>query len=139
MIRPARERDRAYLESIQSAALSNPWPELLDTAIDGPPRTLVVDEGDRPVGYAIVVPDHPTAYLAELAVIPAKQGHGYGSALLGTLLTQLQAEGFESVRLTSRADDTRVHSFYRSFGFDVTERLPNHYDDGDGIVMIKRF
>jgi ribosomal-protein-alanine N-acetyltransferase len=139
MIRPARERDRAYLEAIQSAALLNPWPELLDTAIDGPPRTLVIDTGAGPIGYAIIVPDHPTAYLAELAITPPKQGQGYGSTLLEALLDQLQTAGFERVRLTARADAERVHSLYRSFGFEATERLPNHYDDVDGVVMIRQF
>lgn len=139
MIRPATERDRVRLEAIQSAALSSPWPELLDTAIDGPPRTLVVDTGAGPIAYALVVPDTPTAYLAELAVTPAKQGHGHGSNLLETVLGQLRADGFETVRLTARADDERARSFYRSFGFTVTERLENHYDDGDGVAMVKRF
>jgi len=138
MIRPARPADEGRLRAIQSAALDDPWPELLDVAIDGPPHVLVVDDGAGAIAYTLTVPDHPVAYVAELAVAPGRQGQGHGSELLGALLEELRDSGFETVRLTARADDERVRSFYESFGFDVEADLPDHYDDGGAGVLLVR-
>ena len=137
MIRPAVPADESRLRAIQSAALDEPWPELLDVAISGAPEVLVVDPGQGPIGYTLVVPDRPTAYVAELAVAPPAQGRGHGSRLLETLLSRLRADGFEEVRLTARADDERVRSFYDGFEFVVGEAIPDHYEDGDGVVLVR--
>ena len=137
MIREGRPADEPRLQAIQSAALDEPWPDLLDVAVDGAPQLLVRDLGQGPIAYALVVPDHPVAYLAELAVAPPLQGEGHGTQLLAALLTRLQANGFETVRLTARADDQRVRSFYDSFDFEVVEELPDHYDDGDGVLLVR--
>ncbi|WP_277542041.1 GNAT family N-acetyltransferase [Haloarcula laminariae] len=138
MIRPARPADESRLRAIQSAALSDPWPELLDVAIDGPPHVFVCDEGEGPIGYTLTVPDRPVAYVAELAVAPGMQGQGYGSELLDALLGELRERGFETVRLTARADDARVRSFYDGFGFRAADKLPDHYDDGgDGVLLVR--
>ena len=137
MIREGRPADEPRLRAIQSAALDEPWPDLLDVAVEGDPHLLVRDLGQGPIAYALVVPDHPVAYLAELAVAPPLQGEGHGTQLLAALLTRLQANGFETVRLTARADDQRVRSFYDSFDFEVVEELPDHYDDGDGVLLVR--
>ncbi|MFC7028736.1 GNAT family N-acetyltransferase [Halomicroarcula sp. GCM10025710] len=70
-----------------------------------------------------------------LAVDPSFQGRGYGSTLLGALLERLRDAGFETLRLTARADDERVRSFYGGFGFEKISDLPDHYDDGAGVLL----
>jgi len=137
MIRPARSGDYPRLRAIQSAALDEPWPELLDVAVDGAPMVLVLDPGGGPIAYTLVVPDHPVASVAEFAVAPPLQGQGHGSRLMTALLDRLRARGFGRVRLTARADDERVRSFYDSFGFTVADDLPDHYEDGDGVLLVK--
>lgn len=137
MIRPARPTDEERLRAIQSAALDEPWAELLDVGIEGAPLVLVVDPGAGPIAYTLVVPDHPTAYVAELAVAPGMQGEGHGTALLEALLARLRNEAFEEVRLTARSDDERLRSFYDSFDFRLAEQLPDHYDDGDGVLLVR--
>lgn len=138
MIRPAQSADYPRLRAIQSAALDEPWPELLDVAVDGASIVLVVDPGGGPIAYTLVVPDHPVASVAELAVAPPLQGQGHGSRLMSALLDWLREDGFERVRLTCRADDERVRSFYDSFGFTVADELPGHYDNGDGVLLSRR-
>lgn len=135
MIREARPGDETRLRAIQTNALDEPWPELLGVGVDGPPLVLVLDIGE-PLGYALVVPDHPVAYLAEFAITPRKQGQGLGTTLMNGLLDRLRAGGFDTVRLTARADDERVRSFYNGFGFSVADELPGHYADGDGVLLV---
>jgi len=136
MIREARPGDETRLRTIQAQALDEPWPGLLEVAIDGAPEVLVVDDGE-PIAYALVVPDHPVAYVAEFAVAPARQRQGHGSRLMAALLSRLGTAGFGTVRLTARADDDGVRAFYDRFGFAVADRLPDHYEDGDGVLLCR--
>ncbi|MBV0924712.1 GNAT family N-acetyltransferase [Halomicroarcula limicola] len=134
MIREARSEDSDRLSAIQTAALDEPWPGLLDVAITGPPIVVVLDE-NGPIAYALVVPDSPVAYVAEFAVAPGMQGRGYGTRLMRALLVRLRNDGFETVRLTAREDDERARSFYDTFDFEMVERIDDHYEDGDGVLL----
>ncbi len=136
MIREAKSGDYPALRAIQESALSDPWPDLLELGVDGPPLVLVLAT-ERPIAYALVVPDDAVAYVAEFAVAPPRQGQGHGSKLMAALLDRLREDGVETVRLTARADDERARSFYATFGFDVVDEVPDHYDDGDGVVLAR--
>jgi len=133
-IRPADPADLDRLREIQAAALAEPWPELLDTAVDGPLPVLVAED-DRPVGYAIVVSGEGRVYVPELAVDPARQREGHGSALLAALCEHLRAEGHDALRLTVQATDDEARSFYREHDFEVVERVEDHFESGDGLVL----
>ena len=140
MIRPARTADLPHLRAIQTASLAEPWDGLLEPAIDGPPVVFVVtDEADQPRGYAVAIPQDTVAYLAELAVAPGYRGDGRGSRLLASLCDRLAADGFEALELTVRADDERARDFYDTNGFVEQERLPDHYEDGDGLLLARQF
>lgn len=134
MIREGDPEDWPRLRRIQTATLSDPWPDLLELAL-GEPSLVLVLETDEQIGYALVVPDEAVAYLAEFAIAPDRQGAGNGSILMQALLDRLDREGIETVRLTAREDDEQVHSFYRSHGFAVVDTVPDHYDDADGLVL----
>jgi ribosomal-protein-alanine N-acetyltransferase len=136
MIREARAPDLPALLAIQSAALEEPWPALLRASIDGPSLVLVLaDADDAPVAYALVVAGEQMASVAELAVAPPAQAEGRGSRLLDALLERLRDDGIETVRLTTRAEDRRLRAFYAEHGFVVRERISDHYEDGDGVVL----
>jgi len=136
MIREGRPDDRERLRRIQTATLSDPWPDLLELALGEPSLVLVAEGGDGgPIAYALVVPDDAVAYVAEFAVTPDRQGEGVGSVLMGALLDRLAADGVETVRLTARADEESVHAFYWEHGFAVVETVADHYDHGDGLLF----
>jgi ribosomal-protein-alanine N-acetyltransferase len=133
-VRPATADDRPRLRTIQRAALAEPWPELLETAIEGPLPVLVVAE-DEPLGYAIAVEGAGQIYVPELAVDPDHQREGHGSALVEALCDRLGASGYDAVRLTVRAVDEDARAFYREQGFEVVDRVADHFESGDGLVM----
>jgi len=148
MIRPARPADRPRLRAIQTVSLAEPWPDLLDTAVEGAGTVRVVTAGenarpgpdgdaDQPVGYAVALPQDGTAYLAEIAVAPGHRRQGHGSRLLTDLLARLSGEGFERVRLTVRVGDRGARAFYESHGFRVRSLLPHHYEREDGLVLVR--
>jgi ribosomal-protein-alanine N-acetyltransferase len=129
--------DGERLRAIQQAALAEPWGELLDCALGGfPPLYVALD--DEPAGYAIVMPGpEETVYLTELAVAPDEQGQGYGSQLLEYLCRDQREEGYDRLALTVRVVDDRAREFYDSHAFTVEERLPEEYDSGDGLLLVR--
>ena len=156
MIRDATPRDRSRIRAIQLAALDEPWPELLDPAIEGPPIVLVTTAApdsagefstdqptaespqlsrDEPVGYAVAIPEDDSAYLAEFAIATGYRRSGRGTALMDALCRRLANEGFEALRLTVKMGDEGARSFYDAQGFRVRSLLPHHYEAGDGLQL----
>lgn len=133
-VRPGRSDDRPELARIQQAALAEPWPELLETALSGPPPLFVVDDGG-PVGYAIVISEAERAYVPELAVHPDRQREGHGSTLLSALFEEFATHA--EIRLTVRAVDERTHAFYRDHGFEQVDRIDDHFERGDGLLFAR--
>lgn len=134
-IRPGRPADLTRLLSIQSA-LAEPWPELLETATEGPPPLYVIEDG-QPVGYVLVIGDGDgVAYVPEFAVHPNRQGQGYGSQLMDWLCDRLSDE-YDQLRLTVEATDERAQSFYRSHGFEQLEVLAENFESGDGLLLAR--
>lgn len=137
-IREGTASDRRPLVAIQERALAEPAPALLDAALEGLLSLLVADD-EAPVGYAVVVTGHEgVAYVPELAVHPDRQGQGYGTRLLSAVCDRLDTAGYDEVRLTILAGDDRVRRFYERMGFVAHERLPDHFDRGDGLVFVRR-
>lgn len=129
--------DGDRLRAIQQAVLAEPWRELLDCALGGFPP-LYVAVADQPVGYAIVMPGpEDTVYLTELAVDPDEQRQGYGSELLEYLCEDQREDGYERLALTVRVMDDEAREFYNDHGFSVEEQLPDEYEDGDGLLLIR--
>jgi ribosomal-protein-alanine N-acetyltransferase len=125
------------IRQIQTTALAEPWPELLQSAVGGYPPVYVAAD-HQPVGYAIVVPGpEAVAYLPELAVAPDRQREGYGSALLEYVCTELAADGYEQLRLSVLVTDERARQFYDDAGFKEVERLPDEFERGDGLLLAK--
>ena len=134
-VREGHPADLSRLRAIQTA-LAEPWPELLETATEGPPPLYVLEDG-QPVGYALVVgEDGGVAYVPEFAVHPDQQGQGYGSQLMEWLCDHLTEE-YDELRLTVEASDERAQSFYRSHGFEERERLADNFESGDGLLLAR--
>lgn len=136
-IREGRPADLPTLRRIQSTTLAEPSPDVLSAAAEGP-LSLYVIVDEEPLGYAIVVSDgESVGYIPEIAVAPAFQGQSYGSQLLSHLITTFASDGFDQLRLTVRADDDRARSFYDDHGFECRERLPDYFETGDGLMLVR--
>ncbi|MFW6017808.1 MAG: GNAT family N-acetyltransferase [Halapricum sp.] len=133
-VRELRPDDRDRLRRIQRTVLSEPSPPVLDAALDGPLFGLVAEDSGTAVGYLLVVIGETRAYVPELAVAAAAQRQGHGSALVTTAIDRLRDRGVGTVRVTTRADDPIARDFYEHLGFETVERVPDHYEEGDGIV-----
>lgn len=143
-IRPARPRDGATLSALQSH-LRDPSPGLLSRALDashrrapateavgGSPLTALVSTvGDVPVGYVLAVGSGPV-HVAELVVAPDHRREGRASALLRSVRDRCR---HERVTLLVDPDNDPAVACYRRLGFVGVERRPDHYPDGDALLM----
>jgi ribosomal-protein-alanine N-acetyltransferase len=146
-VREGRPGDLPALRAIQTAVLAEPWTELLTVAVDGPPVLLVATPESTDAagaagtlvrsGPAVTDGDDDAGYLAELAVAPDHQGEGHGSALLDALVDRFRESGVAELRVTVRAVDEAAREFYRERGFERRERLPDHYERGDGFLLVR--
>ncbi|WP_435197295.1 GNAT family N-acetyltransferase [Natronomonas sp. EA1] len=139
MIRPATDSDRPRIRTLQQL-LRSPAPDLLELALDGAGTVLVAEDEGEVIAYALAMPgdgdsEPSVVYLAEIVVAPGVRREGHGSRLLDALCDRFPA--YDQLRLTARADDADALSFYRGVGFWVLSELPDHYADGDGVLLGK--
>jgi len=103
-IRDATVNDQATIRRIVRAANINP------TGLEWP-RFIVAEDGGAIVGVGQVKPHRDgTRELASIAVTPARQGQGIGSAIIKELLRREHG----IVHLTCRS---RLQGYYERFGF----------------------
>ncbi len=85
---------------------------------------LFLMEDDTPVGFVWLRPQpDQTVQLEPIGIIPEKQGHGYGRALLHLVLSQLAEKGVTAVSLGVWADNIPALHLYQSLGFRQTESV----------------
>jgi len=133
-IRKIRVDDRNRLRRIQESVLSDPSPDVLTAALNGPLFGLVALESGTVVGYLLAIVGDRRVYVPELAVAASAQREGHGSRLMSAASDRFRERDRETVRLTARADDTAARHFYEHLGFEAVERVPDNYDDADGII-----
>ncbi|MBV9871659.1 MAG: ribosomal protein S18-alanine N-acetyltransferase [Frankiaceae bacterium] len=111
--------------------------ELAETAT----RMYLVDETDGVItAYAGLCAYAPyEAYVQTMAVAPAQQGKGVGSALLKELIDEAQRRGCEHLDLEVRADNDIAQRLYARNGFaKIAVRRKYYQPSGtDAIVMRK--
>ena len=91
---------------------------------------LYATNGDQ-AGFARAVTDRATfAYLGDVFVLPAHQGHGLGNWLVEAVLSHPDVKGLRRLMLATRD----AHGLYARFGFTTPEpgrlmevRVPNAY------------
>ncbi|WP_380681504.1 GNAT family N-acetyltransferase [Salinigranum sp. GCM10025319] len=146
-VRRAVPADAETLRTLQRH-LDSPAPELLDAALSGALGDLLVAVADAPVGYLLAVDGGPsvsdagpipgggsTVHVAELVVAPAARRQGHASALLATLLSERPSA---TVTLTVEPGNGPARSLYDRFGFEVERELPGFFDDGPGLLLVRR-
>jgi len=88
---------------------------------------LLIAESDRvAVGYAHLCPTQPPVcvggpgpvQLVRLYVLKKRYGHGVGSSLMATCLSEAGQRGYQTMWLSSWEINQRANSFYRKWDFE---------------------
>ncbi len=94
---------------------------------------------DQVVGFALAERREPLeGHVLALAVDPAHQGEGIGTALLGNVREEMARRGAYRLTLDVRADDPRAQEFYTRHGFLPAGLAAGVYSDGEDAVRMER-
>ncbi len=126
-LRPATEADIAAITAVDRAAFTPHW---WNSAATLRRRTThsacfaVAEKDGEIIGYVEAERRSGAAHINRIAVAPAHQGSGVGSALLAHALGRLWHAGAEQVTLNTQTDNVASLRLYRRFGFEpVGERI----------------
>ncbi len=84
---------------------------------------LVGKQGAAVVATAMVGHDGHRGWLYYVAVDPARQGHGFGRAIMAAGEDWLRARGIEKAQLLVRAGNEKVRAFYEALGYGEQPRV----------------
>lgn len=126
-VRPAASSDIAFLCSVRRSAMD---PHLNDAGVavsDQRNLELILWRFDcvsviqlqpsgAEAGYFKLVRDHPTWYLAQMAIDPQHQGCGIGANIIGQIIEDARRAN-ASVSLSVYKNNKIAISLYGSFGF----------------------
>ncbi|OYR44237.1 MULTISPECIES: N-acetyltransferase [unclassified Halorubrum] len=130
-VRAARPPDADRIRELQ-AFLRQPNPDLLEYGLAVGSALVSVADG-RPVGYLLPVdaPNRPGVHVAELVVDRDHRREGRARGLLSAAI-----EGADGpVTLQAHPDNDGALALYDGLGFEVVDRRPDAYADGDALVL----
>lgn len=120
-IRALQTDDFLKLVEIERLAFDPLWqhsPDAFKLAAAQALHFTIATVQNKVVGFQYTVAGRlGSAHLVRVAVAPAVQGAGIGSALLADLLAWLQSENIEVVTLNTQQDNRPSLALYRKFGF----------------------
>ena len=127
-IAPIADADVAAVVALwQACGLTRPWNDPgadIALARKGPNSTLLIGrDGDAIVATAMVGHDGHRGWVYYVAVDPARQGKGYGRAIMNAAEDWLRATGMEKLQLLVRPGNTQVKAFYESLGYGEQPRI----------------
>ena len=135
LLRRSRRADRARLLEVDGSAFPDFWQlddDALTDALAATPssRLRVADTGSaRLAGYAITGRAGPRGYLQRLAVDPAEQRRGIGTALVVDGLRWLRRWGAREVLVNTQEHNAAALALYEVLGFRC---------QADGLAVLRR-
>ncbi len=139
LIRALRTDDLPALAALEQECFADAWnlamltPETENKFAD----YLVLQIGDKVVGYAGVWLVAGEAEIHRVAVAKEFRSCGYGKLLTDTLVKQCFTKGATQVSLEVREDNVPALATYLSVGFQKIGVRKNYYGQGkDGILML---
>jgi ribosomal-protein-alanine N-acetyltransferase len=143
IIRPATAADLDGIVASEATGFpEDTWGEnLVSEGVAGLLPTigyLVLEQGDRVIGHAVVSVAGEDAELQRIAIDPSRRGEGLGRHLLDACLADAAARGAERVILEVREDNSAALALYASAGYSELARRARYYRDGSTAVVLSR-
>lgn len=122
-LRPMQASDLTAVAEADARAFAPIWQlsaRSLAAAFAQADSASVIEADGRPVGYQISTATALGAHLARLAVDPAHQGRGLGTALVADALRSLVRLGYNRVTVNTQSDNGPSLKLYSRLGFRRT-------------------
>ncbi len=119
MIRLMKEEDLGAVAQLEQTVFSVPWSEHnLRESLSRPEYLFLVAEEDGKVtGYAGLLMIAGEGDVTNIAVFPENRGHGTGSALTETLISEGRNRGMNAFTLEVRVSNQPAIHIYEKLGF----------------------
>jgi len=127
-IRPASSEDLPTILTIENLTNKIPWTqEQFLSSIEVGHYSVVIENKEGVVGFAIYSPIIPESHLLNIAIIPSSQGQGLGRELLQKVIMQNKILGVKSITLEVRISNHSAITLYKSEGFTKDAIRPDYY------------
>jgi len=127
------QRDMSEVLAIESDSFEFPWSEedfrrCLDQRNVG---ALVLEQGDRVVGYMIFDERCKRLHLLNLAVHADRRRRGVAGSLISVLAAHVRSGMRKGILAEVRETNLGAQLFFKSLGFRAVSVLKDFYDDTD--------
>lgn len=124
---PITPMTMADLYTVDQAAFPYMWwnsPAEFENYLDQPGVAIEIgrDQHGEPLAYIGITLYQGWGHLDRLAVVPGRQGQGYGLEALKHAVTRIYQHGSRRIGLSTQADNERSQRLYERFGFRRTYR-----------------
>ncbi len=119
MIRLMKEEDLEAVAQLEQTVFSVPWSEHnLRESLSRPEYLFLVAEEDGKItGYAGLLMIAGEGNVTNIAVFPENRGHGIGSVLTETLISEGRKRGMNAFTLEVRVSNQSAIHIYEKLGF----------------------
>lgn len=98
---------------------------------------VTAKDGRALVGYAHLWIEAGVVFIEELMLSERVRGRGVGKKLMARIETVAHKRKCHKIFLDTDPELEPANSFYKSCGFKVEARLPNHYAKRPGVIYAK--
>lgn len=138
--KPLGEENVYEVARIESESIDCPWSlDLLKKEI-GVDDFIVLQIGDKVVGYGSYYVTANEANLNNVAIDKFYRGNGYANLIMQKLIDKAKAANLNAMTLEVSHLNAVAISLYEKFGFKTEGRRKNYYpDNSDALIMWLRF
>ena len=142
MIRLATEQDLDALLAIEDVCFTSKWTKDMfkyEISENEFGKLYVLEDNDELVGYIDFWLTFDCCQLANIAIKPDRQGHGYSKQLMDVMFQDANESECETCMLEVRPSNDKARGLYQSYGFIEINIRKGYYNDNgeDAIVMCK--
>lgn len=133
IVRPMTEADLPEIAALDAQSYPFPWTlgNFADSLNSGY-RCCVYELNSEIIGYAVMMLAVGEAHLLNITIAPARQGQGWGRALMYYIIGRARQDRAESLWLEVRPSNTVARHMYETMGFDCVSVRKNYYPAVDG-------
>lgn len=92
---------------------------------------------DQLIGYALILLRKKSAKLYSIGVHEMQRGQGIGIKLMNTVCECVQSQGYKSMLLEVRVDNTTAITLYEKMGAIKLKQISSFYGDGSDAYLME--
>lgn len=140
MLRMMTREEAGKFARLEQAERPYPWTErhFLETLTSDTTVTLVLEDQNDIVGFAVVQVVEKEAYILNMMVVQRFRRHGWGQKLLEQIFSWAMESGASNIFLDVDPRNIAALGLYSKLGFTERTRRKNAYPHGEDAIVMSR-